>query len=126
MTLSDLRPVTLISGKNNVGKSSILEGIFLFFDHISPDSFMKISQFRGGTFPLHTVSLWETFFYKMDADNYSFEGDYPQATEVADCYVNYSDEKITADEIDEAKKIYTLIKQRIYENMGVMGKLIFT
>lgn len=69
MTLSDLRPVTLISGKNNVGKSSILEGIFLFFDHISPDSFMKISQFRGGTFPLHTVSLWETFFYKMDADN---------------------------------------------------------
>lgn len=40
--------------------------------------------------------------------------------------VNYSDEKITADEIDEAKKIYTLIKQRIYENMGVMGKLIFT
>ena len=54
MTLSDLRPVTLISGKNNVGKSSILEGIFLFFDHISPDSFMKISQFRGGTFPLHS------------------------------------------------------------------------
>lgn len=40
--------------------------------------------------------------------------------------VNYSDEKITVDEIDEAEKIYTLIRQRIYENMGVMGKFIFT
>ena len=40
------------------------------------------------------------FFYKMDADNYSFEGDYPQATEVADCYVNYSDEKNIDDIIE--------------------------
>lgn len=40
--------------------------------------------------------------------------------------INYSDEKVTVDEINEAEKIYTLIRQRIYENMGIMGKFIFT
>lgn len=29
LELSDMRPITLISGKNNVGKSSVLEGVFL-------------------------------------------------------------------------------------------------
>lgn len=49
--LSELKPITLISGKNNTGKSSILEGIFLFLDHISPDCFSKINYFRGTTIP---------------------------------------------------------------------------
>ena len=29
LELLDIKPITLISGKNNAGKSSILEGIFL-------------------------------------------------------------------------------------------------
>ncbi|MCI8584923.1 MAG: AAA family ATPase [Lachnospiraceae bacterium] len=30
LELQDMKPITLISGKNNAGKSFILEGIFLF------------------------------------------------------------------------------------------------
>ncbi len=40
--LTDLRRISLISGKNNSGKSSVLEGVFLFLDHLAPESFVKI------------------------------------------------------------------------------------
>ena len=47
--LSDLSPVTLILGKNNVGKSSILEGIFLALDYGAADSFLALSSLRGSS-----------------------------------------------------------------------------
>ncbi len=40
--------------------------------------------------------------------------------------LTYSNNRISADEIDEMKRIYMLIRQRVYENMGVVGKIIFT
>ncbi|MEE1075680.1 MAG: hypothetical protein UHY68_00260 [Acutalibacteraceae bacterium] len=43
------------------------------------------------------------FFYKMDAGEYTFEGDYPKATNVADCYIKYTEEK----NIDDIKEIIT-------------------
>ena len=66
LELLDVKPITLISGKNNAGKSSILEGIFLFLDHLAPESFTKINKFRGLIFPVNSSNLWETVFYQMD------------------------------------------------------------
>lgn len=66
INLSNLSRITLISGKNNVGKTSLLEGIFLLFDHASPDSFMKIANFRGVSTIMQAGSLWEPFFYNLD------------------------------------------------------------
>lgn len=63
-TIEDMTPLTLISGRNNVGKSTLLEGIFLVFSHISPDLFIKINAIRG--VPLFSFSpqfLWEPLFY---------------------------------------------------------------
>ena len=69
LVLTDLKPITLISGKNNAGKSSILEGLFLFFDHIVPESFSKINRFRGFISHVDSASLWETAFYQMNVHN---------------------------------------------------------
>lgn len=69
LELFDLKPITLISGKNNVGKSSVLEGIFLFLDHIAPESFIKINQFRGPISAADSVNLWENVFYQMNMQN---------------------------------------------------------
>lgn len=68
LELLDLSLITLISGKNNAGKSSILEGAFLFLDYSAPNSFVKINQFRG--LPLMPVpsSLWEPSFYNLDTN----------------------------------------------------------
>lgn len=65
----DLKPLTLISGKNNVGKSSILEGIFLFMDHTNTDSFTKLNFLRGMTIPSTSVNVWEHLFFQMNTQN---------------------------------------------------------
>ena len=69
LILEDIRRVTLVSGSNSVGKSSLLEGIFLFIDRFSQDVFLKLNGFRG----YHQVSmtpamLWEHLFYNGSKD----------------------------------------------------------
>ncbi len=66
LELVNLCPVTLISGKNNAGKSSILEGIFLLFDHAAPQSFIKISRFRNLPVVTDSAVLWTSLFYELD------------------------------------------------------------
>lgn len=69
LLLSDLKPITLISGKNNAGKSSILEGIFLMFDHATPEVFFKINHFRGLVNASTPTSLWEPLFCDLDPED---------------------------------------------------------
>ena len=65
--ISDMNRITLISGRNNVGKSSILEALFLLMDHSSSDSFAKINGFRG-SITGGAVALWSPLFYQMDTE----------------------------------------------------------
>jgi hypothetical protein len=75
-TLEGMTPLILISGRNNVGKTTLLEGIFLLSAYKSPELFFKINGIRG--IPAITPSpqgvilgwepptLWETLFSDMD------------------------------------------------------------
>jgi AAA15 family ATPase/GTPase len=66
-TLNEICPVTLIAGANNVGKSTILESIYLFMDRYSNGVFQKINSFRGvyeGAFSPDL--LWELLFKNKD------------------------------------------------------------
>ena len=47
ISLPAIKPVTLLSGTNNVGKSTLLESIFLVNDHFAPEVFLKLNAFRG-------------------------------------------------------------------------------
>jgi len=67
LDISDMNRITLISGRNNVGKSSILEALFLMMDHSSSDAFAKISGFRG-SMTGGAASLWNPLFYQLDTD----------------------------------------------------------
>ncbi len=69
LELSDMSPITLISGKNNTGKTSVLEALFLLMDHQSPDCFVGVSSFRNMHIQAEPSSLWEPFFYNMETDN---------------------------------------------------------
>lgn len=64
--LPNLSQITLLTGRNNAGKSSILEGIFLFMDHSAPESFGKINNLRGLMTNVNPSSLWEPAFYNLD------------------------------------------------------------
>ena len=65
--IKELTRISLISGRNNVGKTTVLEALFLLMDHTTIDSFAKLGGFRGSLIN-GGVSLWEPLFYQMDVD----------------------------------------------------------
>lgn len=67
INISEMSRIVLLSGRNNVGKSSILEALFLMMDHTSPDSFGKVNGFRGSNSG-GVISLWEPLFYQLNTD----------------------------------------------------------
>ena len=69
LSINGMRRMVLLSGNNNVGKSSILEAVFLLMDHLSPDSFNHMNAFRGISAPAGGVSIWEPLFYQLNPEN---------------------------------------------------------
>lgn len=63
----NIKPITLISGKNNSGKTTILESIFLLNDYANPGVFLKLLGFRGIR-SISTKTLWEPLFYEMNTN----------------------------------------------------------
>lgn len=66
--LHDLKRVTLVSGRNNIGKSTLLEAIFLFMDHSAGESFGKLTGLRGAN-NNSAESVWGSLFYQLETNN---------------------------------------------------------
>lgn len=69
LVVPKLTRTTLVGGKNNSGKTSLLEAVFLFFDRMNPH--MVTNQFarRGvGILPLEPETMWAPIFhiYEME------------------------------------------------------------
>jgi len=67
-TIDNLTRLTLISGRNNVGKTTLLEGVFLLLAYRNADVFFKINGFRGAESVLDPKYLWESLFTDMDIE----------------------------------------------------------
>lgn len=65
LKINDLRRVVLISGRNNIGKSSLLEALFLYMNHSSADSFARLNGLRGTT-GAGADGLWKPLFFQTD------------------------------------------------------------
>lgn len=62
--------VTLVGGKNNVGKTSLLEAIFLLFACGNPNIFVQMNIIRGNFLTVFSPDItWEHLFYNKDIDN---------------------------------------------------------
>lgn len=67
-SFSKLSRINVISGKNNAGKSSVLEAVFMFYDRRAADVFFKLGGIRGvSAFELSASSIWLPYFYNLDA-----------------------------------------------------------
>lgn len=61
--------ITLVSGRNNVGKTALLESIFLVYGAANPDAFIKLNMIRGNFISVfHPDIVWEHFFHDRNMD----------------------------------------------------------
>jgi len=71
LTISDLERVNLIAGSNNVGKTALLEALFLHSGAYNPELAIKINAFRGIErvkieFGTWVESPWGLLFHQLD------------------------------------------------------------
>lgn len=63
LTLPDLGRITIVGGKNNVGKTALLESLFLFFDRTSLNMILRQYRWRGlGRVPSTPEGMWAPIF----------------------------------------------------------------
>ncbi|MDR2142572.1 MAG: ATP-binding protein [Deltaproteobacteria bacterium] len=66
-SVKDLRQITLVSGRNNVGKTSFLESIFILFNGLNPNIFQNINFSRNILGNILTPNfIWEHLFSNLD------------------------------------------------------------
>ncbi len=64
VTLEPLKRLNLIAGKNNAGKTSFLEALFLHLGPNNPDLPLRINVFRGiEVFPAEPEEVWGSLFF---------------------------------------------------------------
>lgn len=63
LELSKLTRITLLGGMNNVGKTTILEALFMFFDRFNPQMILRQFALRGvNVIPMEPESMWAPVF----------------------------------------------------------------
>lgn len=67
LTLPNFGRITIIGGQNNVGKTVLLEALFLFFDRIPSNMILKQYGWRGlGNVMVTPEGMWGPMFRKYD------------------------------------------------------------
>lgn len=69
LVIEPLARVNLIAGKNNVGKTALLEALFLHIGAHNPELPLRVNAIRGiERFPIQPDEVWGWFFYDKRTD----------------------------------------------------------
>jgi len=67
LTLKQVAPITIIGGKNNTGKTTLLEALFMFYDRAHPDVILRHRYWRGiNLIDFSPYRLWGPIFHSYD------------------------------------------------------------
>ena len=70
LQINDLGRVNLIAGKNNTGKTALLEAMYLHTRPLTPQVLFHLNHVRGLEAPDANLSTyWKHYFYNMDSTN---------------------------------------------------------
>lgn len=68
--INELGQINLLGGKNNAGKSTILEAIFFYHDRLNPANVMRNYSWRGmNNVALRKETFFLPLFYNYDINN---------------------------------------------------------
>ncbi len=123
LILDDLHQITLVSGKNNVGKSTLLEAIFFSNCYFSADSFIVINNIRGALNTLRT-DVWKSFVNTYSSNN-SFEIEKCENGTPKSIIVNLEDNKnaISHSLLNNANNADTQIVEKAHDNRSFTHQL---
>ncbi|MBC6477476.1 MAG: AAA family ATPase [Hormoscilla sp. GM7CHS1pb] len=68
LTVTPLERVNLIAGKNNLGKTSLLEAIFIFINPTNPEALFQVNRLRGipGKGSFEAIEAMRGFFFDQE------------------------------------------------------------
>ena len=68
LTVTPLERVNLIGGKNNLGKTSLLEAIFIFINPTNPEALFQVNRLRGipGKGSFEAIEAMRGFFFDQE------------------------------------------------------------
>ena len=69
LTLEPLERVNLITGKNNVGKTALLEALWLHVGVNTPDLPLRLNMLRSGQTIADVVEVWGWLFFDKQVQN---------------------------------------------------------
>lgn len=65
--MANFKRITLLGGKNNTGKTALMEALFLFVDRLNPECFIRLHAWRGvQTIKMNSSELFGPIFYNYD------------------------------------------------------------
>lgn len=66
-TLNKVTPITIIGGRNNIGKTTLLEALFMFYDRANPEVTLRHSLWRGINWSnMSPEGLWKPIFHNYE------------------------------------------------------------
>jgi AAA15 family ATPase/GTPase len=67
LEIPTLSRINLLGGRNNIGKTSILEALFMFLDRLNPNIILRQFAWRGvAIIPFEPESMWAPIFFNYD------------------------------------------------------------
>lgn len=85
LSLKNCKLVNLITGKNNTGKTALLESLFLHIGSMNPQLPLNLATFRGFPgFRLNAESMWAPLFNNFNTDDtIDLVAEYPDRTKAS-------------------------------------------
>jgi hypothetical protein len=69
LEIEQISRVTLLGGRNNVGKTSVLEALMMFHDSLNPQMILRQFAMRGvGIIPFEPQSMWAPVFFDYNLE----------------------------------------------------------
>jgi len=103
LQINDLGRVNLIAGKNNTGKTALMEAMYILTKPMTPFVLFQLQQARGLGLPKAYISnYWRQFFYNSESrESINFESQRNSWFTTCLCIKELIDNKENADAINE-------------------------